>query len=451
MPFIATIPGRFEVELHHPDAVLAVVEVTVVDPCSSSRTGSGRSRTSRSRRGSSTGARPSCWSSRSSCSASSGASRCSRARDGRPRAGRALAPSCLGPLRIVVQALSRGALRASSGPAALLGDTDPFRNLAPTWIYVVFWLGLPLLSVLFGNVWRALSPWRAIADGFVWVRERGWAEARPLAEYPERLGRWPAAVALFAFVSLELAYSDPSSPARSRSRSRSTPMSRCSAWPRSAARRGSDTARASPSCSASSRGWRRSTWSTGGPLPLAVHRPGRRRARAGDGRLRRGDARLGRCFDGFSRTTTWQNLMADVEDAVHRRPPELGELLVDAREPRRAAHRRAARGARLPARLRAHALVGQRAAIARPRLRAARSCRSRSSTSSRTTSRCSSSQGQYAVPLLSDPLGRGWNLFGTARLVPDLPFSRRTRPGTSRSVRSSPATSPGSRSPTTGP
>jgi hypothetical protein len=29
-------------------------------------------------------------------------------------------------------------------------------------------------------------------------------------------------------------------------------------------------------------------------------------------------------------------------------------------------------------------------------------------------------QGQFAVPLLSDPLGRGWNLFGTAHVVPDL-------------------------------
>ena len=29
-------------------------------------------------------------------------------------------------------------------------------------------------------------------------------------------------------------------------------------------------------------------------------------------------------------------------------------------------------------------------------------------------------QGQYAVPLLSDPLGRGWNLFGTAHVTPDL-------------------------------
>ena len=29
-------------------------------------------------------------------------------------------------------------------------------------------------------------------------------------------------------------------------------------------------------------------------------------------------------------------------------------------------------------------------------------------------------QGQFAVPLLSDPLGRGWDLFGTADVVPDL-------------------------------
>jgi hypothetical protein len=29
-------------------------------------------------------------------------------------------------------------------------------------------------------------------------------------------------------------------------------------------------------------------------------------------------------------------------------------------------------------------------------------------------------QGQYVVPLLSDPFGKGWNLFGTARVVPDI-------------------------------
>ena len=77
----------------------------------------------------------------------------------------------LGPLRIVVQALSVVPASSSSSPRRSFGTTDPFGNLAPTWVYVIFWVGMPLLSLLFGNVWRALSPWRAIADGFVWVWE----------------------------------------------------------------------------------------------------------------------------------------------------------------------------------------------------------------------------------------------------------------------------------------
>ena len=117
----------------------------------------------------------------------------------------------LGPVRIAVQSVSV-ALFVLVWVAALFGNTDPFRNLAPTWIYVIFWLGVPALTVLLGYVWRGLSPWRAIADLFVWLRELGGNEATPLADYPARFGRWPAAVALLAFTAMELAYSDPASP-----------------------------------------------------------------------------------------------------------------------------------------------------------------------------------------------------------------------------------------------
>ncbi|HEY7560898.1 MAG TPA: hypothetical protein VH650_01865 [Gaiellaceae bacterium] len=95
---------------------------------------------------------------------------------------------------------------------ALVGDTSPNDNLAPTFVYVPFWVGLALLVAVVGNVWTALNPWRAAADAVAWAWERtggGW-EA-PFA-YRERLGRWPGAVLLFAFASLELAYSDPSDP-----------------------------------------------------------------------------------------------------------------------------------------------------------------------------------------------------------------------------------------------
>ena len=95
--------------------------------------------------------------------------------------------------------------------AALVGDANVTENIAPTFVYVVFWLGLVLISVLFGNVWRALNPWRAIARAVSWL----WSKLGLTWEsmtYPERLGRWPAALLLFAFVALELTYVEPSSP-----------------------------------------------------------------------------------------------------------------------------------------------------------------------------------------------------------------------------------------------
>ena len=95
---------------------------------------------------------------------------------------------------------------------ALFGTTVELLNFAPTFVYVIFWLGIPLLSILFGNVWSVLSPWRALADAAVWAIERGGREARPVLEWTGRMGRYPAAAALFAFVALELAHPRPAYP-----------------------------------------------------------------------------------------------------------------------------------------------------------------------------------------------------------------------------------------------
>ena len=61
------------------------------------------------------------------------------------------------------------------------------------------------LSLLFGDVFRAFNPWRAVGRSIAWVAtqaSRGPLPA-PLA-YPERLGRWPAVVGIVAFGWLEL-------------------------------------------------------------------------------------------------------------------------------------------------------------------------------------------------------------------------------------------------------
>jgi hypothetical protein len=91
--------------------------------------------------------------------------------------------------------------------AGLAGTDSQPDNLAPTAVYVGFWVGVPFATLLFGNVFRLLSPWRAIgrATGFVADRLARGALPEPLP-YPARLGQWPAAVGLVAFAICELCW-----------------------------------------------------------------------------------------------------------------------------------------------------------------------------------------------------------------------------------------------------
>jgi hypothetical protein len=89
--------------------------------------------------------------------------------------------------------------------SGLFGDQVPTANFAPTWVYVIFWLGLVPASVLLGDVFRFVNPWRAVARAVAWAASkliRGPMPA-PLA-YPAALGHWPAAAGLLAFAWLEL-------------------------------------------------------------------------------------------------------------------------------------------------------------------------------------------------------------------------------------------------------
>lgn len=91
--------------------------------------------------------------------------------------------------------------------AGLFGEQVQTDNLAPTMVYVVFWVGIPFASLLFGDIFRLLSPWRAIGRAAGWTADRV-APGRLSAPspYPARLGRWPAAAGLLAFASVELAW-----------------------------------------------------------------------------------------------------------------------------------------------------------------------------------------------------------------------------------------------------
>src|SRR5450755_13341 len=96
------------------------------------------------------------------------------------------------------------------------GSQIPTANLAPTAIYVLFWVGTPILSAFFGDVFRPFNPWRAIARAGAWGARRlglGRSPDRPPLPYPERLGRWPAVAGIVAFAWLELVFVNRERPA----------------------------------------------------------------------------------------------------------------------------------------------------------------------------------------------------------------------------------------------
>ncbi len=97
--------------------------------------------------------------------------------------------------------------------SGLEGSEVATNNFAPTFIYVVFWVGLVAASVLFGDVFRAFNPWRALGRAVAWVSQKAAGGPLPAPmKYPERLGRWPAAVGLLLFTALELVSSNASKP-----------------------------------------------------------------------------------------------------------------------------------------------------------------------------------------------------------------------------------------------
>jgi hypothetical protein len=85
------------------------------------------------------------------------------------------------------------------------GTQSTAANWTPIFIYVIFWLAFVPLSLLFGDVFRAFNPWRAIGRTFAWVaRTVSRSELPEPLAYPGWLGRWPAAVGIFGFATMEL-------------------------------------------------------------------------------------------------------------------------------------------------------------------------------------------------------------------------------------------------------
>jgi hypothetical protein len=296
--------------------------------------------------------------------------------------------------------------------AAFTGVRSPTNNLAPTFVYVAFWLGMVALVVVLGNVWSAISPWKALADAGGWVAGR--LGAKPdFLPYPERLGHWPAFAGLFLFVALELAYWDPADP---RVLARAITFYSLATWLGALA--------------FGSKVWfeRGDAFSVYFGLlarvaPFAVvERDGVRSVVvrlpfAGLALLRRPEPAtipfvalmLGSvAFDGFSRTTTWQDRtvgLGDVSGMLANVAGVAGATLL-----LMAAYLLAVRVAELA--------VGSDRSLAGEFVASLVPIALVYAVSHYFTLLLI--QGQFLLPLFSDPLGKGWDVLGTADYVPNL-------------------------------
>jgi len=100
--------------------------------------------------------------------------------------------------------------------AGLYGTRDPVMNLAPTLVWIVFWAGLSLVAACIGNAWTFLDPWRTV---FEWLhalaRRLGRKQGIALGwRYPRALGAWPAVALLPAVGWVEVVYPEGAEPYR---------------------------------------------------------------------------------------------------------------------------------------------------------------------------------------------------------------------------------------------
>ncbi|MGW0246785.1 hypothetical protein ACWDYH_09110 [Nocardia goodfellowii] len=95
------------------------------------------------------------------------------------------------------------------GLVAVLGSPDPQRNPLPGVFYIYLWVGVMTASLVFGPVWKLISPLRALHRLACLLLRRDPAEG--VLDYPESWGYRPAVFGLFAFVWLELAAPEPGS------------------------------------------------------------------------------------------------------------------------------------------------------------------------------------------------------------------------------------------------
>ena len=95
---------------------------------------------------------------------------------------------------------------------SLFGVNKPVENFSPTFVWIIWWVGMGYICALLGNFWMLVNPWRTMfewVEGFLTGEDDG---DEGLLDYPESWGVWPAVILFFIFAWLENVYSGAQAP-----------------------------------------------------------------------------------------------------------------------------------------------------------------------------------------------------------------------------------------------
>jgi hypothetical protein len=119
------------------------------------------------------------------------------------------------PFAALCRAETLAAIRAAAVAFLLLvvaagsfGNQDPYQNILPTLVWVIWWVGFAFVCALIGDVWALVNPF---ATAFAWA-ERVFGRLGLLLPYPERLGAWPAVLVFLGFAWAELIWGSNDAP-----------------------------------------------------------------------------------------------------------------------------------------------------------------------------------------------------------------------------------------------
>ncbi len=96
----------------------------------------------------------------------------------------------------------------------LFGDQRPVDNFAPTFVWVIWWVGTAFTVALLGNLWALLNPWKIIYGWLEGLYRQFWPDQEMTlgVNYPVGWGMWPAVALFFVFAWLESAFSESAVP-----------------------------------------------------------------------------------------------------------------------------------------------------------------------------------------------------------------------------------------------